>query len=53
MWDLVSFYPEPTTRSAAPGVCPGQGLLIPHGYLHPDKSEHSEVQIHQGSRARD
>ncbi len=25
--------PEPT----------GRGLLIPHGYLHPGKSEHSEV----------
>ena len=36
--------PEPTARSAVPGVSPGQGLLIPHGYLHPDKSEHSEVQ---------
>ncbi len=21
-----------------------RGSLIPHGYLHPDKSEHSEVQ---------
>ncbi len=27
-----------------PGVSPGRGLLIPHGYLHPDKSKHSEVQ---------
>ncbi len=27
-----------------PGVSPGRGLLIPHGYLHMDKSEHSEVQ---------
>ncbi len=27
-----------------PGVSPGRGLLIPHGYLHPDKSEHSEMQ---------
>ncbi len=35
--------PEPTARSAVPGVSPGRGLLIPHGYLHPGKSEHSEV----------
>ncbi len=34
--------PEPTARSAVPGVSPGRGLLIPHGYLHPGKSEHSE-----------
>ncbi len=31
-------------RSAVPGVSPGRGLLIMHCYLHPDKSEHSEVQ---------
>ncbi len=36
--------PEPTARSAVPGVSPGRGLLIPHGYLNPGKSEHSEVQ---------
>ncbi len=30
-------------RSAVPGVSPGRGFLIPHGYLQPDKSEHSEV----------
>ena len=29
--------PEPTARSAVPGVSPGRGLLIPHGYLHPGK----------------
>ena len=34
--------PEPT----APGVSPGRGLLIPLGYLHPGKCEHSEVQSH-------
>ena len=34
----------PLARSAVPGVSPGRGLLIPHGYLHTDKSEHSEVQ---------
>ena len=40
----VSFIPEPTAPSAVPGVSPGRGLLIPHGYLHPDKSENSEAQ---------
>ena len=30
---------EPTARSAV-----RRGLLIPHGYLHPGKCEHSEVQ---------
>ena len=34
----LSFVPEPTARSAV-----RRGLLIPHGYLHPGKSEHSEV----------
>ncbi len=29
---------------AVPGVSPGRGLLIPHGYLNPGESEHSEVQ---------
>ena len=33
------FIPEPSARSAV-----RRGLLIPHGYLHPGKSEHSEVQ---------
>ncbi len=33
-------------RSAVPGVSPGRGLLIPLGYLHPAKCEHSEVQSH-------
>ena len=27
-------------------VSPGQGLLIPLGYLHPGKCEHSGVQSH-------
>ncbi len=40
----VRVIPEPTARSAVPGVSPGRGLLIPHGYLHPGKCEHSEVQ---------
>ncbi len=31
-------------EATAPGVSPGRGLLIPHGYLHPGKCEHSEVQ---------
>ncbi len=38
------FIPEPAAQSAVPGVSPGRGLLIPHGYLHPGKCEHSEVQ---------
>ncbi len=33
-----NFIPEPTARSAV-----RRGLLIPLGYLHPGKSEHSEV----------
>ncbi len=46
-WELKRashIIPEPTARSAVPGVSPGRGLLIPHGYLHPGKCEHSEVQ---------
>ncbi len=39
----LKIIPEPTARSAVPGVSPGRELLIPHGYLHPGKSEHSEV----------
>ncbi len=41
----VTFIPEPTARSAV-----RRGLLIPHGYLHPGKCEHSEVakcKVHQ------
>ena len=38
--------PEPTARSDVPGVSPGRGLLIPLGYLHPGKCEHTEVQSH-------
>ncbi len=34
-WIII--IPEPTARSAVPGVSPGRGLLIPHGYLHPGK----------------
>ena len=40
---IYLFIPEPTAPSAVPGVSPGRGLLTPHGYLHPGKSEHSEV----------
>ncbi len=43
LWVLI---PEPTARSAVPGVSPMRGLLIPLGYLHPGKCEHSEVQSH-------
>ncbi len=32
--------PKPTARSAVPGVSPGRGLLIPAGYLHPEKRNH-------------
>ena len=43
---IMNIFPEPTARSAVPGVSPGRGLLIPLGYLHPGKCEHSEVQSH-------
>ena len=42
----TNFIPEPTAQSAVPGISPGRGLLIPLGYLHPGKCEHSEVQSH-------
>ncbi len=35
---LNIIFPEPTARSTVPGVRPGRGLLIPHGYLHQSKS---------------
>ena len=35
----IFIIPEPTARSAV-----RRGLLILHGYLHPGKCEHSEVQ---------
>ena len=35
---LLELIPEPTARSAIPGVSLRRGLLIPHGYLHPGKS---------------
>ena len=48
MWkSCLRIIPEPTARSAVPGVSPGRGLLIPHGYLHPGKCEHNEVQSHR------
>ncbi len=39
--------PEPTARSAV-----RRGLLIPLGYLHPGKCEHSEVQSHPPCHGR-
>ena len=39
--------PEPTARSAV-----RRGLLIPLGYLHPGKCEHSEVQTHRFCHGR-
>ncbi len=38
-----TFSPRANCANRRPGVSPGRGLLIPHGYLHPGKSEHSEV----------
>ncbi len=38
---ILILIPEPTARSAV-----RRGLLIPLGYLHPGKCEHSEVQSH-------
>ncbi len=43
---LFIIIPQPTARSAIPGVNPGRGLLIPLGYLHPGKCQHSKVQSH-------
>ncbi len=48
----ASIIPEPTARSAVPGVSPGRGLLIPLGYSHPGKCEHSEVQSHPPCHGR-
>ncbi len=48
----MSIIPEPTARSAVPGVSPGRGLLIPLGYLHPGKCEHSEVRSHPPCHGR-
>ena len=39
--------PEPTVRSAV-----RRGLLIPLGYLHPGKCEHSEVKSHPPCHGR-
>ena len=49
---LTDIIPEPTARSAVPGVSPGRGLLIPLGYLHLGKCEHSEVQSHRSCHGR-
>ena len=43
---MLYIIPEPTARSAVPGVSLGRGLQIPLGYLHPGKCEHSKVQSH-------
>ena len=34
------------TKCNPRALSPGRGLLIPLGYLHPGKCEHSEVQSH-------
>ncbi len=47
MLKIFSIFPEPTARSAV-----RRGLLIPPGYLHPDKCEHSEVQSHRFCHGR-
>ena len=44
---LYAVIPEPTARSAV-----RRGLLIPLGYLHPGKCEHSEVQSHPPCHGR-
>ncbi len=43
----IILIPEPTARSAV-----RRGLLIPLGYLHPGKCEHSEVQSHPPCHGR-
>ena len=43
----LTIIPEPTARSAV-----RRGLLIPLGYLHPGKCEHSEVQSHPPCHGR-
>ena len=43
----INLIPEPTARSAV-----RRGLLIPLGYLHPGKCEHSEVQSHPPCHGR-
>ncbi len=48
-WTLI---PEPTAGSAVPGVSPGRGLLIPHGYLHPGKSEHKNLKLKRKTNAK-
>ncbi len=46
-WLTRKIIPEPTARSAV-----RRGLLIPLGYLHPGKCEHSEVQSHRFCHGR-
>ncbi len=43
----IVLIPELTARSAV-----RRGLLIPLGYLHPGKCEHSEVQSHRSCHGR-
>jgi hypothetical protein len=38
---IVWIFPEPEARSAG-----AEGNIIPHGYLHPGKAQHSGVQSH-------
>ncbi len=47
IFSFIKFIPEPTARSAV-----RRGLLIPLGYLHPGKCEHSEVQSHPPCHGR-
>ncbi len=50
----VDIIPEPTAQSAVPGVSPGRGLLIPHGYIYTQiKANTAKRKVHQESRARD
>ena len=43
---MLNVIPEPTARTVR------RGLLIPLGYLHPGKCEHSEVQSHPPCHGR-
>ncbi len=42
----TSYNPRANGAKRRSGRSPGRGLLIPLGYLHPGKCEHSEVQSH-------
>ncbi len=45
-------YPRANGAKRRFGVRPGRELLIPLGYLHPGKCEHSEVQSHPPCHGR-